>query len=161
MWKIISDFPNYSISDIGEIKNNKTNKLLKICHNQEGYNIVQLWKNHKGYMKRVHRLVLETFCPRENMKLLEVNHIDCDINNNQLSNLEWCTSQENIKYRLQLNHKRQQKVKVEFIDGTIEIYESITQCALHFGVDQKTIYKYVKFQLTPKRKIQAKFSFIS
>ena len=78
-----------------------------------------------------------------------------------LSNLEWCTSEENTQYRLNLNHKRQQKVKVEFTNGVIEIYDTITECAKHFQVDTKTIYKYVKYQLTPKRKIQAKFSFIS
>lgn len=161
MWKVIKDFPNYSISDIGEIKNNQTNKLLSICQNQEGYKIVQLWKEHKGYMKRIHRLVLETFSPCENMENLEVNHIDCNINNNMLSNLEWCTSEENTQYRLNLNHKRRQKVKVEFTNGAIEIYDTITECAKHFQIDTKTIYKYIKYQLTPKRKIQANFSFIT
>lgn len=161
MWKIIKDFPNYSVSDMGEIKNNKTNKLLSICQNQEGYKIVQLWKNHKGYMKRVHRLVLENFKPCENMEFLEVNHLDCNISNNSLENLEWCTSKENIQYKLNLGHNRHKEVKVEFLNGDVIYFHSITECAKYFNIDKKAVYRYVQYQLTPRRKIQANFSFIS
>lgn len=37
-WRVIIDYPNYSISNFGNIKNNKTNKQMKInvksdyCH---------------------------------------------------------------------------------------------------------------------------------
>ena len=96
MWKVIEEFPNYSVSTNGEIKNNNTQKLLSIAYNQDGYAIVQLWKNGKGYMRRVHRLVLITFMPIDNSEKYEVNHKDCNTKNNHLDNLEWCTSQENI-----------------------------------------------------------------
>lgn len=39
-WKVINDFPNYEISNFGNIRN-KT-KLLKIVPNKQGYNIVVL-----------------------------------------------------------------------------------------------------------------------
>lgn len=38
------------------------------------------------------------FCPIENMDKLEVNHIDGNKKNNNLSNLEWCTSSENQRH---------------------------------------------------------------
>ncbi|WP_300559653.1 HNH endonuclease [Companilactobacillus sp.] len=34
----------------------------------------------------------------------EVNHLDCDIANNNAGNLEWCTHQENIAYKDKLGH---------------------------------------------------------
>lgn len=160
MWKEIKDFPNYSVSDKGEIKNNKRNKKLSIAYNQDGYAIVQLWKNNKGYMRRVHRLVLEAFSPIENSEKYEVNHKDCNIKNNSLDNLEWCTSKENTDYRLSLNHKRGKRVQVKYLTGEIETYPSILECARHFNVDQKTIQHYIENKLTKRRTIQAEFTYI-
>lgn len=160
MWKEIKDFPNYSISDTGEIKNNKRDKKLSIAYNQDGYAIVQLWKNNKGYMRRVHRLVLETFLPIENSENYEVNHKDCNIKNNSLDNLEWCTSKENTDYRLSLGHTRGRKVQVKYLTGEIEIYSSILECARHFNVDQKAIQHYIENKLTKRRKIQAEFTYV-
>ena len=162
MWKEIKDFPNYSVSDSGEVKNNKTRKILKKALNQDGYEIVQLWNNGKGTMKRIHRLVLEAFKPIENANY-EVNHLDRDRTNNNLNNLEWCSTQQNIEYRdKEDNPKRRttQKVKVEYLDGTIEIYDSVAKCAKHFGIAGNSVRDYIKDELTPHRKIQAKFTYI-
>lgn len=41
---------------------------------------------------------MENFCPVEGMENLDVNHIDEDITNNKLSNLQWLTHQENLNY---------------------------------------------------------------
>jgi len=49
-------------------------------------------------MFRIHRLVLENFNPVDNMEDLQVNHLDEDITNNKLTNLQWCTCQENLNY---------------------------------------------------------------
>ena len=53
MWKTIKDFPNYQISDKGEIKNIKTNRILKQSYNQDGYAILQLTDGYNPKMKRV------------------------------------------------------------------------------------------------------------
>ena len=46
----------------------------------------------------VHRLVMEAFCPIDNMESFDVNHKDGDKTNNKLSNLEWCTKIENMAH---------------------------------------------------------------
>ena len=50
----------------------------------------------------VHRLVLTMFSPIKNMTELQVNHRDGDKHNNSLSNLEWCTTQENIAHAVKM-----------------------------------------------------------
>lgn len=46
----------------------------------------------------MHRIVLSTFNPTEDMGNLEVNHKDEDKENNKLENLEWVTPKENCNY---------------------------------------------------------------
>lgn len=38
-WRIINDYPNYSVSNFGNVMNNKTNKLLKLSDKGGYYNI--------------------------------------------------------------------------------------------------------------------------
>lgn len=92
IWINIKQLDNkYSVSNLGRIKNNKTNYILKPVLDNRGYHM--LWVNGKGY--QYHRIVLSNFNPVPNWESLHVNHIDCNPKNNQLSNLEWVTVQEN------------------------------------------------------------------
>jgi len=64
--------------------------------NGTGYKQSKLRKDKKRYNRYVHRLVWESFIgiiP----KGYELNHIDHDKSNNQLSNLELVTHSENLK----------------------------------------------------------------
>ncbi|MBR5823812.1 MAG: hypothetical protein IKY67_06685 [Paludibacteraceae bacterium] len=50
-------------------------------------------------MKRVARLVLETYRPVEGMEKLQANHIkEFEKSNDSLNNLEWMTPKENANY---------------------------------------------------------------
>ncbi len=91
-WKSITEFPNYSVSSLGEVKNTKTNRVLKTWKNNSGYLCISLYKGGKKYNKTIHRLVATTFLGKSS---LEVNHIDGDKENNTLPNLELVTSKEN------------------------------------------------------------------
>lgn len=90
-WKVINDFPNYEISNFGNIRN-KT-KLLKIVPNKQGYNIVVLCNGIRKTIN-VHRLVAAAFVPNPENKPC-VDHIDGDRANNHADNLRWVTAKEN------------------------------------------------------------------
>ena len=49
-------------------------------------------------MQYSHRLVAKYFLDNPGGKL-EVNHIDGNKSNNHVSNLEWCTTQENLEHK--------------------------------------------------------------
>lgn len=51
----------------------------------------------------VHRFIMETMNPVDNMENLQVNHIDGNKQNNSVSNLEWCTCSENLKHAFSHN----------------------------------------------------------
>ena len=96
---------DYMISDCGDIKrcsslisNGKSlslrgPKILKGSTTKKGYRSVEL--NGKAYP--IHRLVAMAFIPNPYGKP-QVNHIDGDKLNNCVSNLEWCTNEENMKH---------------------------------------------------------------
>lgn len=64
--------------------------------NRCGYRQVSISINGKCKTLSVHRLILKTFNPVNNMDVLDVNHIDGDKTNNNIENLEWVTKSENV-----------------------------------------------------------------
>lgn len=100
-WKSLPDFPDYFISNLGNVKNKK-GIILAGDHNNMGYRRVIFYTPYK---KRffVHRLVATLFCEGEAPDLV-VNHIDGNKENNIATNLEWVTRSENDlhAYKLKL-----------------------------------------------------------
>lgn len=88
----------YLIDEYGNIFDVKENKFRKPSINKGGYLKVSFYIHGKYKRKFVHRLVLETFNPVENMDKLQVNHIDGNKQNNYIKNLEWCTLKENMQH---------------------------------------------------------------
>ncbi len=100
-WKDIPNLP-YEISNNGVVRrkegshyNWKNKTQVRTYLSNRGYQCVHLYKNSKCYRFQIHRLLAELFIPNPSNKA-EVNHIDGNPLNNNLSNLEWVTHQENI-----------------------------------------------------------------
>ncbi len=86
---------NYFVTTDGQIFSKHKQDFLKLNPNiQTGYFQVSLWENNSGKWLYVHRLVAEAFCPNP-LNKPEVNHIDGNRQNNDVSNLEWVSSSEN------------------------------------------------------------------
>ena len=78
---------------------------VKLQENRTGHLRVNLYdKNGKHKKYFVHRLVAKAFIPNPDGKPI-VNHIDCNIKNNSVENLEWCTQSENIQYSYNLGRQ--------------------------------------------------------
>jgi len=95
--KNISGFPTYSVSSNGEVVNLDKGKRLAFSINRNGYYSVRVCRDNSHTQKRylLHRLVLSSFCGKIDGKI--VDHIDHNVANNHLSNLQWLTQSENIK----------------------------------------------------------------
>ena len=117
------------------MKNNKTNKVLKLRPNYKGYLKTNISINGKLKTVFVHRLVAETFLP-SSYENLQVNHKDGNKLNNHVSNLEWITASENIKhaYRIGLNKGNGKKVYQKNTEGNIvNVYNSTREAARYLG----------------------------
>lgn len=99
MYKTISEFPDYMISENGEIIkidiNGKKN-ILKPRVGKDGYYRIGLYKNKKQFFRRRCRLVAFAFIPNPDRKST-VNHINGIKTDDSVTNLEWATySEQNI-----------------------------------------------------------------
>lgn len=110
IWKAIPNFVDgYEASNKGRIKRldmyrdwNGYKMFIKggICSTsitKQGYLVVGMAINKNPRVKQVHRLIALTFLPNPK-NLPQVNHIDGNKQNNNVENLEWCTSSHNIKH---------------------------------------------------------------
>ncbi len=82
------------ISNLGRVY--KDNKELRKNENGDGYLVVYVGNNRSV---GVHRLVAMAFIPNDEPEIKKtVNHIDFDRKNNIVSNLEWMSHTDNVKY---------------------------------------------------------------
>lgn len=69
-------------------------KLCKLMKTKNGYIQARFWGDNREKKKYVHRLVAEAFIPNPN-NYPQIDHIDTDKTNNQVSNLRWATCSMN------------------------------------------------------------------
>lgn len=98
-YKTITSYPNYEVSDSGNIRNKRTGRVLQPQVITKGYHGVRLYHQGNGKSLKVHRLVALAFVDGY-FEGAQVNHIDCDKTNNHHSNLEWCTGQANHDHKM-------------------------------------------------------------
>lgn len=145
MWVSICGYPSHEISTHGRVRNKITGRILGGSVNSSGYREVAL--THDGHML-VHRIVCETFYGPPANKNMQVNHIDCDRQNNHVLNLEWCTPSENIAWGVHrgsidpmkgLERAREVNIKPVRILETGQVFASLQDCADYLGVTRGNI----------------------
>lgn len=98
IWKsldgIVEKGTNYEVSNLGRVRHSRKGNMLSITKSQR-YAQVGLCEGGKLKKYLVHRLVALAFLPNPDNKP-QVNHLDGNKLNNELSNLEWTTVSENI-----------------------------------------------------------------
>lgn len=95
-WKMLNENTNYEINKNGMIRNKKTKRILKPAKNKtNGYLSVALCNNGKQKTYSVHKLVALNYIKNTN-NYKEINHIDGNKENNNVSNLEWCDRSQNL-----------------------------------------------------------------
>lgn len=144
IWKDIPDYEGiYQVSNMGRLK-----RLLKngrenfLCgkKDKDGYVTVILSKNQKKKYCRLHRVVASAFAPNPDNKK-EVNHIDKNKQNNEVSNLEWVTTAENIRHSFLTGRKTRKTPVLQFTPEMelVARYPSIKEASEQQNVKQNNI----------------------
>jgi hypothetical protein len=130
IWKTCSDYDMYEVSNLGQVRNKNTGRILKQAI-YGGYKCIGLMLNNKIISCRVHRLVAKEFIENPENKP-QVNHIDKNRSNNIVSNLEWTTAKENNVHRSKgVIQTTNQNIRVWCVnkdtDEKIELYDSLEE----------------------------------
>ena len=118
IWRPIENYNDYySISNLGKVRSEsrwrnsggggyiQSDKILKANKVGNGYWAVGLHRKGKVQMNYIHRLIANGFIPNP-LKKMEVNHIDGNITNNNIANLEWVTREENMQHAYRTGLKK-------------------------------------------------------
>lgn len=110
VWLPIKGYENYEVSICGQVRNTKTKRILKLFVDTKGYYHVTLCRNCKPKTHRIHRLVANAFIPKLDITKTYMDHIDNNRLNNTVSNLRWCTPQQN-NFNSQLSSRNTSTIK--------------------------------------------------
>jgi hypothetical protein len=151
VWKDIPGYEGlYQASVFGDIRNAQSGAILKPFKCDGRYLRVKLYRLdgkrvHKTHM--VHRLVAMAFIPNTYNKP-QVNHIDGNKENNNATNLEWCTQSENLSHSVKIGlrdmscctNATKKTVYQYSLDGTlVRAWESMSQAARELGLQTPNI----------------------
>lgn len=162
VWKPVVGYEElYLVSDTGLVKSLAKDRvigngarriypeiILKQSVDSGGYKQVKLCCNGKSKQFLVHKVVASAFLENNN-GYFEVNHKDENKQNNNASNLEWCSRKYNMNYgsamektRIKnLNCKTTSKRLIQYDTNMVKIaeYPSVGECARRTGYSQGTI----------------------
>lgn len=106
VWRDIKGYEGiYQASPVGVVRsldrvdcrgNRLKGQLLKNCNNSDGYHSIALCNGGHQKTFAIHKIIARTFIGKSNG--LDVNHIDGNKINNNISNLEYVTRRENCTH---------------------------------------------------------------
>lgn len=141
-----------AVSCEGLVLNTKTLKQLSTYTTTDDTVIVSLYSNGKLKSYSVHRLLASVFVGRpsrhldKSLKCLEVNHVDGNRRNNEITNLEWITTAENSLHgHLSGLFPRDKPVLAKNVKtGEVLRFLSSKQCADRFEIHRATFWKHLE-----------------
>lgn len=147
-WRDIKGYEGlYQVSNYGRIKSlnyhrRNVEKILTPIKHSNGYYYINLFKNKKGKIYRMHRLVAIAFIPNPNNYQL-INHKDENKANNNVENLEWCTSKYNSNYGacIEKRVEKQSKkvIQLTLDDVFVKEWNSTMECGRNGYIQSKVV----------------------
>ncbi len=134
MWVEVADYPNYVISNFGEIISRKTGKPLKPSPNSEGHLRVAL--SHEGKVRQfyIRRLVARAFHPHYRDGAV-VKNVNGDLTDNKVTNVY-----VRVHDPKPIKHRRSVWGRRVRIKETGDVFKSIRDCARYIGGDYSSVY---------------------
>lgn len=134
-WRPIEDFPGYSVSDYGNIRTDKSGRVLILSENQYGVLQVGMMRDGIQRHRSVPLLVAKAFLPELPGPFDTPINLDGDRHNNHISNLVWRPRWFAIKYNQQFRYPYDRPILSPVIDlKTREISANSFECAKRYGL---------------------------
>ena len=134
-WINLQDYPGYSISDLGRVRNDDRDRMLTIVQKQNGYAYVGLTQNKIQVKRSVSRLVAEAFLPPSENKLFTTPiHFDGDLSNCRAINLDWRPRWFALKHTKQFKRTIFETTKEVLNLNTEEHFKDCWEAVFRYGL---------------------------
>lgn len=140
----------YAVSNMGNVKNLRTGRVLQPSIRSDGYKSVLLSRDGKKMSIRVHQLVGQYFLELDTNKTY-INHKNGIKHDNRSENLEWCTHDENMRHAVQHG-----LIKPTLTNGKVVVvtdyktnehlftFSSVKQCCKFLNLNDSPVYAVIK-----------------
>lgn len=133
-WRRIQGFTGYSVSDTGLIRNDDTERIMRLSLNSHGIVIVGLRKNMTQYKRSVSLLVATAFRASPGEYFDTPINLDGDKFNNHIDNLAWRPLWFARKYTQQFAVRSANSTRaIEELDS-LERFPSAFEAAVRYGL---------------------------
>lgn len=138
-WAPILEFPEYSVNEIGQIKNDKTGHIMAVQQNQSGVAMVKLVRDGKQYTRSVANIVATYFVDGKDYIFetpinLNGNRLDC-----RAENLAWRPRWFAIRYHMQFDVPPFTFEQPIVCLDTDEVFDQPREAAVKYGLLEKEI----------------------
>jgi hypothetical protein len=134
-WQTIDLFPEYSVSDYGRIRTDRTGRILSLSPNQYGVVQVGLMRDGIQHHRSVPLLVAKAFLFQSPGPFDTPINLDGDRNNNHVDNLAWRPRWFAIKYNRQFRYPYEFPIQAPIVDlKNGEVSDGSLDCAKRYGL---------------------------
>lgn len=128
----------YAITSCGRVWSYLTNKFLKPASNKYGYQTVVLRKDNMNHTYLVHRLVAQAYIDNPH-NLPEINHKDENASHNWINNLEWISTEDNLRYGTHMEKVNGKKRKAIYCQELNKSFDGVRIAARELNLCPQSI----------------------
>jgi hypothetical protein len=141
-WREIEGFPEYAISDEGEIANIRTDMPRRTSVNQNGIVKITLYRGRELHTRSVAVLVAEAFVDGQSDLFNTPIHLDGDRNNCRADNLMWRPRWFAVQYHRQFDSEEFHRMDVHIWEvNTGDEYYSVKEACMKLGLYYNHVYR--------------------
>lgn len=139
-WLTIDEFPDYSVSSYGRVRNDLTGRILSLSTTQFGLVNVGMMSGGVQYHRSVPKLVAKAFLPVRPEPFDTPINLDGDRNNNRVDNLVWRPRWFAVKYNRQFRYPYHNPILSPLVENkTGEVCQNSSECAVRYGLLEEDI----------------------
>jgi hypothetical protein len=141
-WRRIQEFPRYSVSDQGQVRNDESERLLSTIRTRNGNVSVSLWNDNRQHGRSLPLIVATAFVPKPQPTFNTPIHLNSWLHDNRASNLAWRPLWFAQKFTQQFNKDLGDAAPVKNIT-TGQIYDSVWDVVYEQGVLYNDVIKAI------------------
>lgn len=141
-WHELEEFPDYAVSDLGDVVNIKTGMPRRTSLNQQGIVKISLYQGRELITRSVAVMIAEAFCDGQTEFFNTPIHLDGDRENCRADNLMWRPRWFAVQYHRQFESEEFHKMNVHIEELTTgKEYFSAKEACMDLGLYYNDVYR--------------------